>query len=230
MIEPESVRGTESGCAFRAPAPTRDRTSRKFPTDNIRGSPARTLPTMPVDGEVTIVARRAQLWAKTRSARRLRSLPYADYRVHRRSREIRRRALPFIRDRGTPDRSGPRTDRDVGDPAPERASIYRLSADRNPCTATRTTRHVRVCTYGLPDRTILHALAGGDPACVRSADARFAEPVFPGDVLHTDLWHTPGGAMVQASAGGFTAKTLSWTRSCNAVLNEHLLSHYSGGE
>ncbi|NKQ54289.1 3-hydroxyacyl-thioester dehydratase [Amycolatopsis sp. K13G38] len=82
---------------------------------------------------------------------------------------------------------------------PDQALLYRLSGDRNPLHSdpafARRAGFERpilhgLCTYGFTGRALLHALAGGDSAGMRTMDARFASPVLPGDVLHVDIWRT----------------------------------------
>lgn len=84
----------------------------------------------------------------------------------------------------------------------DQALLYRLSGDRNPLHSDpafarragfdRPILH-GLCTYGFTGRALLHTLAGGDAAGLRSMDARFASPVFPGDTLHVDIWATSDG-------------------------------------
>jgi acyl dehydratase len=45
-----------------------------------------------------------------------------------------------------------------------------------------------LCTYGFACRAVMKACCGGDPTRIRSFDARFASPVFPGDTLTTRIW------------------------------------------
>ena len=80
---------------------------------------------------------------------------------------------------------------------PDQALIYRLSGDRNrlhsdPAFARqagfpRPILH-GLCTYGFTARAILDLVPRRDPAAVRSLSGRFVAPVFPGDMLHVDLW------------------------------------------
>jgi acyl dehydratase len=80
---------------------------------------------------------------------------------------------------------------------PEQALLYRLSGDRNPLHAdpgiARTAGFERpilhgLCTYGICCRAVLKAYAGYDAARIRSHDARFSAPVFPGETISVDLW------------------------------------------
>jgi acyl dehydratase len=88
----------------------------------------------------------------------------------------------------------------------DQALLYRLSGDRNPLHSDpsfaakagfeRPILH-GLCTFGFAGRAVLHGVAGSDPDRVRSFEARFAKPVYPGDTLHVDLWRTAGGALFQ---------------------------------
>lgn len=79
---------------------------------------------------------------------------------------------------------------------PQAALIYRLSGDPNPLHADPEI--ARAAGF---DRPVLHGLATfgiagyalttaiQDPARIRTIQARFTAPVFPGDTIETDLWH-----------------------------------------
>jgi len=97
----------------------------------------------------------------------------------------------------------------TGRTLPGQARIYRLSGDDNPLHVdpafARRAGFERpilhgLCTYGFAVRMALHELAGGDPARLTRADARFTDVVFPGDDLRVELWRTaPGGASARVS-------------------------------
>jgi acyl dehydratase len=80
---------------------------------------------------------------------------------------------------------------------PDQALIYRLSGDRNPLHADpnfakavgfpRPILH-GLCTYGVTCRAMLQAYTDFDPAPIRSHQARFSAPVFPGETITVDLW------------------------------------------
>ena len=80
---------------------------------------------------------------------------------------------------------------------PDQALIYRLSGDRNPLHADpafakavgfpRPILH-GLCTYGITCRAMLQAYTGFDPAPIKSHQARFSAPVFPGETITVDLW------------------------------------------
>jgi acyl dehydratase len=43
-------------------------------------------------------------------------------------------------------------------------------------------------TFGIAAHAILRTAAGYDPARLRSIEARFSRPVFPGETIRTELW------------------------------------------
>jgi acyl dehydratase len=91
---------------------------------------------------------------------------------------------------------------------PEQAAIYRLSGDRNPIHIDPDFAKMAgfekpflhgLCTYGFVGRAILKALCGGNPARLRSFEARFADQVWMGDSIITKIWKIADGeAVVQA--------------------------------
>ena len=80
---------------------------------------------------------------------------------------------------------------------PDQALLYRLNGDRNPLHADpafaklvgfpRPILH-GLCTFGITCRAVLQAFADFDPARVKSHQARFSAPVFPGETVTVDLW------------------------------------------
>jgi len=91
---------------------------------------------------------------------------------------------------------------------PEQAAIYRLSGDPNPIHIDPDFATMAgfqkpflhgLCTYGFVGRALVKGLCGGDPAKLKSFDARFADQVYMGDKIITQMWKTaPGEAIVQA--------------------------------
>jgi acyl dehydratase len=81
--------------------------------------------------------------------------------------------------------------------SPDQALIYRLNGDRNPLHSDpgiakqagfpRPILH-GLCTYGITCRAVLQAITGFDPDQIKSHQARFSAPVFPGDTITIDLW------------------------------------------
>ena len=97
---------------------------------------------------------------------------------------------------------------DVGGEPPEleasatiplsQALLYRLSGDRNPLHVdpafARRAGFERpilhgLCTFGYVTRMLVRAACGDDPNRLRKIGARFAAPVFPGDVLTVRARH-----------------------------------------
>ena len=80
---------------------------------------------------------------------------------------------------------------------PQAALIYRLSGDYNPLHADPATARAGgfhrpilhgLCTFGIAGWAVLAGAADGDSRRVRSIQARFIAPVYPGDTLVTELW------------------------------------------
>lgn len=101
--------------------------------------------------------------------------------------------------------------------APDQALIYRLSGDRNPLHSDPWfARELAgfsapilhgLCTYGFAGRALQRMLAGAESAGsgdgVTEMSASFAAPVFPGEVLTTQIWWAGRGALVfQTIASG----------------------------
>jgi acyl dehydratase len=101
---------------------------------------------------------------------------------------------------GIPDRPPDKTE--VLTTAPNQALIYRLSGDLNPLHVDppaavragfeRPILH-GLCTFGVAGRSLLSALAAGEPGRVRRMDVRFVNPVFPGEKIQTEIWHEGKG-------------------------------------
>jgi len=80
---------------------------------------------------------------------------------------------------------------------PQAALIYRLSGDYNPIHADpamarkagfdRPILHGQ-CTLGMATRAILRSCCEQQPRRLRSVQARFSSPVYPGETLTTEIW------------------------------------------
>jgi acyl dehydratase len=80
---------------------------------------------------------------------------------------------------------------------PQAALIYRLSGDYNPLHADpayaqkagfkRPILHGRA-TFSIAGHALLKACCGYEPAKLKSMQGRFSSPVYPGEVIRTEMW------------------------------------------
>ncbi|MBV7483334.1 MaoC/PaaZ C-terminal domain-containing protein [Bordetella sp. BOR01] len=80
---------------------------------------------------------------------------------------------------------------------PQAALIYRLSGDPNPLHVepavaakagfARPILHGR-CTFGVAAWALMRLCAGYDPRRLTRMHCRFSSPVFPGEVIRTEVW------------------------------------------
>lgn len=79
----------------------------------------------------------------------------------------------------------------------DQALLFRLSGDRNPLHASpdaayRAGFHAPLlhgrCTAGIACRAILKTICDYDYTLITGFDVRFSAPVYPGDILTTDMW------------------------------------------
>jgi|SRR5215831_5192834 len=80
---------------------------------------------------------------------------------------------------------------------PNLALIFRLMGDENPLHIDPASARLSgyagpilhgAATFGVAAHAILRTAAGYDPARLKSIEARFSRPVFPGDTIRTELW------------------------------------------
>jgi acyl dehydratase len=83
--------------------------------------------------------------------------------------------------------------------AKHQAFLYRLNGDPNPLhTDPEVAKSAGfrqpilhgLCTFGIAATAALFELADGDPERIRSFGARFTSPVYPGETLQIELWHS----------------------------------------
>jgi acyl dehydratase len=88
---------------------------------------------------------------------------------------------------------------------PISALIYRLSGDYNPLHADPEIARQAgfdkpilhgLCTFGIACHALIRALCHSNATRLLSLGARFTKPVFPGETIRTEFWHS-GGERVQ---------------------------------
>ena len=82
---------------------------------------------------------------------------------------------------------------------PEQALLYRLNGDDNPLhsdpAVAATAGFPRpilhgLCTLGVVGHALLRGLAGYEACRIRTMALRFSAPVFPGETIRTEMWHS----------------------------------------
>jgi acyl dehydratase len=108
---------------------------------------------------------------------------------------------------------------------PTQALLYRLSGDHNPLHAdpefaarvgfTQGPILHGLCTYGFVARALIASRLGGDGDRLRSLDAQFRKPVWPGETLLTEGWDLGEGKVaLRATVTGRPEAVLTgaWAR------------------
>lgn len=89
------------------------------------------------------------------------------------------------------------------------AMLFRLLGDRNPlhidpavAKAAGFDRPILhgACTFAIACAAVLRAHTGDDPARLTRLAARFAGPLYPGEMLDFSFWHAPEGLAFRAHA------------------------------
>jgi len=86
---------------------------------------------------------------------------------------------------------------------PQAALIYRLSADLNPLHADPAVARAAgferpilhgLGSYGIAARAIVQSCCDNDPGRLAQLSARFSAPVYPGELIRTEIWMEGDGA------------------------------------
>lgn len=81
--------------------------------------------------------------------------------------------------------------------SPQAGLLYRLAGDYNPLHAApsiaaeagyRAPILHGLCTLGVACHRIVERMCDGDPARMRSLSCRFTAPVYPGEMIRTEIW------------------------------------------
>jgi acyl dehydratase len=101
---------------------------------------------------------------------------------------------------------------------PQAALIYRLSGDYNPLHASPKTAQAAgfprpilhgLGTFGVAGHALLKTLCGYAPLRLKRMEARFSAPVYPGEVIRTEMWRKGKEAFFRARVVGRDAIVLN---------------------
>ena len=99
----------------------------------------------------------------------------------------------------------------------DQAALYRLCGDLNPLhidpEAARAAGFAEpilhgLCTFGMSCRAVLTVYCDGDPTRLVSHSARFAAPVYPGDMLEVLLWRDGHTVSFEMSVAARSVKVI----------------------
>ena len=84
--------------------------------------------------------------------------------------------------------------------SPNLALLYRLNGDENPLHADPQRAKLAgferpilhgAASFGIAAHAIVRSCADYKPERLESIEARFSQPVFPGETIRTEIWHSP---------------------------------------
>lgn len=90
---------------------------------------------------------------------------------------------------------------------PQAALLYRLCSDLNPLHADPAVASAAgfkqpilhgLASYGVVGHALVKSLCDYDPSRLQALGLRFAGPVYPGETLRVEMWHTDLGVQFQA--------------------------------
>ncbi len=97
------------------------------------------------------------------------------------------------------------------DTSGSQALLYRLNGDRNPLHADPAVARKAgfdrpilhgLCSYGIACHAILKTICEYDHTLIAEFDARFSQPVLPGDTVTTEMWQDGNTVSFQCSVKG----------------------------
>jgi acyl dehydratase len=104
---------------------------------------------------------------------------------------------------------------------PQAALLYRLNGDFNPLHADPAVAQAAgfqrpilhgLCTMGIAMHAVLRGLLAFEAGRVRSMRVRFTSPVYPGELLRTELWRDGAVISLRSSVPAREATVLDGGR------------------